>query len=127
MDQFLTALVSVVATLTSAKAWDYYTKKLNTKTNTLDRKDSELALWRAELKERVGHLEAQVADLLAENAKLLAEVHALTNLVSQLRDENRRLNEDTMAAPGKPQPRARVRRGDAPVEVRPRKPRSGNR
>lgn len=128
MEHILTALVSVVATLTSAKAWDYYSKKLQGTTTVLNRKDTELAEWRKELKERVAHLENQVASLLKENATLTAQVHGLQGVVATLREENDKLHADSQKIVGATKTRRRAPNtgnggNNAPVEVRQRKPR----
>ena len=78
MDQgLITVIITIITTLGGAKAWDFYSKRLEAKDISESNKNKEKNLFRDDLRERVAVLEQKLEDSRADNESLLESITQL--------------------------------------------------
>lgn len=91
---FVTIILSVIGTLGSTGAWNYYQKRLEYTSMEKNRKIDESYVYRDDLRERVAILESKLEDSHAERDKLMTQIGVLAQETAALRVEVRYLTDE---------------------------------
>ena len=79
-----TVLASVVTTLGSSKAWEYYSRRAETRRLAQEEKMNDKNLYRDDLRRKVEQLEQEIRDVTREKE---SEIKTLLNQITSLSKE----------------------------------------